>query len=51
LKSKEWTIPGGKRDENTGLNELLDGNTIDLTTKNKKTIKVKFEKEMLKQAF
>jgi hypothetical protein len=37
---QNWTISGVK---NTGLNKLIDGETINVTTKTGKSIKVKFE--------
>jgi hypothetical protein len=48
LNSQNWTISGVK---NTGLNKLIDGETIDVTTKKGNTIKVKFEGGKVKQSF
>jgi hypothetical protein len=48
LNSNNWTIPGNK---NNGMNKLIAGETIGVTTKTGKTIKVKYEGGMVKQSF
>jgi hypothetical protein len=50
LNKQNWTISGVKI-KNTGLNKLIDGETINVTTKMGKSIKVKFEGGMVKQSF
>ena len=50
LSSQGWAIPGGPRAQNIGLGKLYDGDTIKVTTKNKKEINVKFERGVVKQS-
>jgi hypothetical protein len=47
LKSQKWTIPGNKT---TGMNKLIDGETIEVTTLRAKKVKVKFVGGQVKQA-
>ncbi len=47
LAAQNWTIPGNKT---TGMNQLIDGETVEVTTKTRKTIRVKFEGGRIKQA-
>lgn len=47
LNAQKWTIPGNKTIE---MNKLINGETIAVTTQRGKTIKIKFEGGILKQA-
>jgi hypothetical protein len=47
LDTQKWTIQGNKT---AGMNKLIDGETIAVKTKTGKTINIKFDGGMVKQA-
>jgi hypothetical protein len=46
LAAQKWTIPGNK---NAGMNKLIEGQTVSVTTQRGKTVNVKFDGGQLKQ--